>query len=86
MNQVNSIAFKVCMYFAANPDEELTSADIVEKFSMATGTKEISSRLNQALAAQWLAVVRHETCGEFGRRRMVFGAGPVLKKLIGATA
>ena len=86
MNQVNSISFRLCVYFAANPEEELTSADIVTKFGMATKTKEISNRLRKALDAEWLRIVRRESCPGFGRQRMVFGAGPELLKVIGATA
>ncbi len=50
----NSLAAKLCKFFADNPDEELHDVDILHKFNSATGA-DLMRRLNNAVTKGWLA-------------------------------
>jgi hypothetical protein len=68
---------RVLLYFGRNPDEELTSRDIAEKFD-ARDVREVGRALRYAVEQGLL-------CREWQTRQLaVYSAGPVLKAEVGA--
>ena len=80
--EVGSMPMRVMMYFAANHDEELMSADVALKFG--GEQSQISTRLRPLIEARYLEVVRTESSAHNGGCKFVYGAGPALLEAIGA--
>ena len=68
---------RVLLYFGRNPDEELTSRDIAEKFD-ARDVREAGRALRYAVE-QGVLSRRFET-----RQLAVYSAGPELRREVGA--
>lgn len=73
-NKSTSLAFRVVLYFARNPEEELTSSDIALKWCERE-VKDISGRLRKYRAG---GVLNCDT----KNKELIWSAGPELLKLI----
>lgn len=76
------LPFKLCLFFAANPDECLYTSDVAEKFGKSRA--QIDSHLVPVVRDGWIA----KTCGAAGgsrreQRQSVYAAGPQLLQSIG---
>jgi predicted transcriptional regulator len=71
----------VCQFFVANPDEELTTADIAIKFDVAR--QSVAAILGLAEQAGLLSkrMERQEKQGGQGRVICVYSAGPDIKRI-----
>ncbi len=77
--QTGSLALRVLIYFARNPDEELTSVDVAEKFGV--DQREVHGRLSRAVRDG----VFDRTCSSVGRgNACIYAAGDALLRMIGA--
>jgi hypothetical protein len=77
MNSRMTLRERVLIYFGRNPDEELTSRDIAEKFN-ARDVREAGRALRYAVEQGLL-------CREWQTRQLaVYSAGPVLLREVGA--
>ena len=82
MSQPGSLSFRVCLFFAVNPDEELYSSDISAKFG--GPTTDVCKRLQAAVDDGFLKRVAMRVEGE--PTRMAFTAGPALMAATGRAA
>jgi hypothetical protein len=73
-----SLAWRVTMFFARNPEEELTSTDIVEKFGVPLA--EVHGRLNRAVSDEMLS---RTSSGPGRGRKTTYSAGRALLESIG---
>mgnify|MGYP003508504269 CR=1 FL=1 len=80
-SKTSSLAFKVVLYFARNPDEELTSADIAAKFTD-NSVKDVSGRLRKYRAGGILNCVESDQRTRTGARALTWSAGPELLDMI----
>lgn len=74
------LSFRVCVYFARNPDEELTTTDIEHKFGAARKYS-TNGHLHSAVTNRLLAV--RKVLGLKGSKVNCYSAGPALLELIG---
>lgn len=72
----DSMSFRLCVYFARNPDEELSTQDIRAKFGI-RGLR-ICEQLRKAVANRLL-----ELAEERAGKAYVYRAGPALLEMIG---
>lgn len=75
---LRSLAFRACVYFAANPEEGLLTSDFVERFGM-LDLQHVHDALDAALASGFVV---NDGCG----LQSVWRAGPELLRLIGRPA
>jgi hypothetical protein len=72
------LAFRMCLYFARNPDEELRTNDIATKFREAP--RNLCTSLRHAVNGGWI----DKNSGGVGRgNENTYKAGPRLLTLIG---
>jgi len=77
----NSLAFRVSLFFAANPDEELNTDDVVVKFGVQIGS------VYSSLSPYVHSGVLERTLNGPGRGKMaVYRAGMELLQAVGATS
>ena len=74
-----TLAERLVIFFARNPDEELTTKDVVEKFDVQV-PRDINSRLRDSIASGRLAV---KLAGPGNGRSRVYSAGETLLYEIG---
>lgn len=74
-----SLALRVVLFFARNPQEELTTSDIVEKFSAPNGSQ-VRMLLNRHVLDEMLA---RTELGAGRSRQNVYKAGRKLLVMIG---
>jgi hypothetical protein len=72
------VVFKLCLYFARNPDEELWSEDLINKFG---ATYDLNNLLRSAKRNGLIKVEKRP-----GQRQHVYTAGPTLREMIGVAA
>jgi hypothetical protein len=75
---MNSLVFRLALFFAANPTEELTSEDVSVKFDVAMNG--LHSRLSNAVR---LGIFRRESSGPGRTRLSVYKPGDALLLMIG---
>jgi hypothetical protein len=73
-----SITFRICIFFALNPDEELTTSDISEKTG---GTTDAVTRAMRQARDNGMVSVGTEMLE--GSRMNLYRAGPTLLAMIG---
>lgn len=79
---IRSLPFRVCVYFACAPDEELTSADIMQKFDMLE-LRHVNQQLRAVSDAGYLARKQVEKGpGSY----IIYSAGPLLLRMLGRSA
>lgn len=76
-----SIVTHVAVFFALNPDEELTANDIAAKWGVVANN--IGNTLRQASHKGWFNAVLKPSPTHRGKRIMFYSAGPRLLKEIG---
>ena len=76
-----SIVTNICVFFAANPDEELSASDIAAKWGVKFNNAKRS--LQYAEAKGWLVCTRKPDKTSSTGKRNFFTAGPRLFKEIG---
>ena len=72
------LSFRVLLYFARNPDEELTAHDVSVKFSV--DVEDVRPMLRRALESNWIA--QSATGGGRGISS-IYCSGPALLEMIG---
>jgi hypothetical protein len=75
---VTSLAFRVILYFAVNPDEELLVTDIGKKYD--EDPRQVRWKLRNAVAAQ---VLVRESVGPGRGKSSTYRAGPLLLRTLG---
>ena len=76
------LPFRLCIYFACAPDEELTSKEVAEKFG--TVVDGLNIRLREAVAAGYLRCQRGGGRAPDGRGQpSIYSAGPLLLRMLG---
>jgi hypothetical protein len=75
-----NIGFRLCLYFAANPDEVLSTKEIAERFGFEFSR--IASNLAAATRAGYIVRVSRGN----GKTHTVFGPGPKLTELWGESS
>jgi hypothetical protein len=73
------LAFRMCLYFAHNPDEELYTNDVAAKFREVP--RNLTTSLRHAVRGGWLT---KESRGPGRGNQIKYTAGPRLLTLIGA--
>lgn len=76
-----TVAEKMIAYFAANPDDFLTSADAALKFDLPNRSS--VWRAGMQLTQRGLLELSKGTRGPHGKEPDIYAAGPELKRLIG---
>ena len=74
---LGSLPFRLCVYFATAPDEELSSADIALKFS--DDIESMNQRLKPAVDAGYLS----SKPGGKANSPRIYSAGPLLLRMLG---
>ncbi len=74
-HRFQSLSFRTCIFFARNPDEWLTSADVADKYGVPSNT--VSQTLQYSVES---GLLRRETVAN----KSVYTAGPTLRELVGA--
>jgi hypothetical protein len=79
ISHLSSLPFRMALFFAVNPDEELSTADIALKFD--ADVRDVQKRLKNAVTH---GIFSFKVAGPGGRGRMaVYTAGPVLLHMVG---
>jgi hypothetical protein len=81
MSSPGSLAFSVVIYFARNPDEELSSDDIAVKWPDEAVTC-VASRLRKYKAEGVLAVRKLPERKRNGAQELIWSAGPKLLDML----
>ena len=75
-----SLAFRVAVFFARNPEEELTSSDVVQKFGVE------STSVHRCLSSPVrLGLIERSSEGPGRTKLSVYRAGPKLLHMVGAS-
>jgi hypothetical protein len=80
-SNTRGLAFRVALWFARNPDEELTSADISTKWQDLK-VRDVSSRLRKYRSDGILDCRENPTRCRSGAKELTWSAGPELLELI----
>lgn len=75
---VGGVSFRLCLFFAANPEEWLTSDDIAKKFG--TSKENVWQSLRSAVRLGWLL---KDAKTRAGNEPNVYRPGPNLRQAIG---
>lgn len=76
-----SIVTSVAVFFAVNPDEELTASDIGEKWGV--NPNNVGKSLRYAQSKGWLRAVKKPNPKATTKKVLFYSAGPRLLKEIG---
>lgn len=81
LNNMRGLAFRVVIYFARNPDEELTTADILDRWDLPKGTP-LTKSLSTYRRAQLVACRESPKRLRSGGKELTWSAGPVLLEML----
>ncbi len=70
-----SPSFRLCIFFALNPDEYLTSSDVAQKYGMTSNA--VEPTLKSVVASGYVARTRSDLS-----KRYIYSAGPALMEML----
>jgi len=78
---MTTLVTRVSVFFALNPDEELTAADIAVKFSVEPNV--VRRTLMYSMEKGWINIVKKPNPEQKTKKLLFYSAGPRLLKEIG---
>lgn len=81
-NNTRGLAFRVLLWFARNPDEELTTTDILERWDLPPGTP-LPKSLRNYREARLVNCAEAPSRLPSGGKALTWSAGPLLLEMLG---
>lgn len=76
-----SVPFRMCLFFALNPDESLSTGDVASKYDVEFGS--VPSTLANVSKSGWLSKKVPRAQARCRGEQATYGAGPELLKMLG---